>query len=58
MLSSFFLSLSLNNLFTSPLFFSLPFLQKTGYTRVACAAYAFSVALTNPVQFMAFYSCR
>lgn len=29
-----------------------------GYTRVACAAYAFSVALTRPVQFMAFYFFR
>ena len=33
-------------------------LSSPGYTRVACAAYAFSVALTRPVQFMAFYFFR
>lgn len=27
----------------------------TGYLRVACAAYAFSVALTNPVACIVFY---
>ena len=27
----------------------------TGYARIACAAYAFSVALTNPVQCIVFY---
>jgi len=32
--------------------------NQTGYARIACAAYAFSVALTNPVQFMAFYFFR
>jgi len=44
----------LNTTTRSPTSPSLP----PGYTRVACAAYAFSVALTRPVQFMAFYFFR
>lgn len=39
---------------TRPPFVGLPsFLS--GYARVLCAAYAFSVALTNPVQCIVFY---
>jgi hypothetical protein len=57
MLRVFFPPRLLNQLlaFFSP---SLPKPLPPGYARVACAAYAFSVALTRPVQFMAFYFFR